>query len=139
MADIDLMIFSGRIGKIEKRETKTGKFLHRISVAVSKYDSQAKEEKTIWKAVQIWESKYVDQYAEKGQKVLIHGETREEEWTNKDGQKVKNQYCLVTKNGKIELFFNGKGNGGQSNYQKKSHPNTYNKKEEDVLEDDIPF
>jgi single-stranded DNA-binding protein len=138
MSDIDQINFTGRIGKIDRKETKTGKFVHKLSVAMNKYDSLKKEEKTIWKQVEIWNSSYIDKFASVGQKVFVSGETKEEEWTNKDGVKVKNQLCLITRGGKIELFFNGKNNS-QGSFKEDKPSNTYSKQQNDVIEDDIPF
>lgn len=96
MATFNKIIIVGYLGRDpELRYTPQGLALCKISLATTEKRKNAKgeaEDITTWFKGTIWgkQAEFANQYLHKGSQVYVEGRLRQEEWTDRDGQKRYN-------------------------------------------------
>ncbi len=109
----------------------------KLSIATSESwkdkSSGERKTKTEWHRVVIFNEGLVritEQYLKKGSKVFIEGKLQTQKYTDKDGvEKYTTEIVLQNFNGSLTML--GENNGGQAS--------TPSPKNNDVIDDDIPF
>ena len=143
---MNICIFDGRLGQEpEARTTPSGKMVCNASIAVSKRIKG--EEKTVWIPLTFWEktAELVTQYCHKGSRLLVRAEFGLQDWNDKDGNKRQSPQFTV-----FEMNFldpkpqpdNQSGNQQQNQsggYQEPMHNTPPAQKQDDFIEDDLPF
>lgn len=100
----------GRIAnEMELRYTTNQKSFNKFTIAVKR---DGKEDKTDFINCVAWNSvaEYLYKYTAKGKRIAVTGKLRQEEYTNKDGNKVKTYIVLVTGANIIDYIENTTGN-----------------------------
>lgn len=95
---INEVILVGRLtDDPELRKTKTNKSVLFFSLALNKYVN--KEKRTTYARCKVWEqgAEYLAQYAKKGNIVGVTGEIVNNEYTDKDGKKIKEMEILANR------------------------------------------
>lgn len=95
---INEVILVGRlIDDPELRKTKTNKSVLFFSLALNKYVN--KEKRTAYAKCKVWDqgAEYLAQYAKKGNIVGVTGEIVNNEYTDKDGKKIKEMEILANR------------------------------------------
>ena len=95
---INEVILVGRLtDDPELRKTKTNKSVLFFSLALNKYVN--KEKRTAYARCKVWDqgAEYLAQYAKKGNIVGVTGEIANNEYTDKDGKKIKEMEILANR------------------------------------------
>jgi single-strand DNA-binding protein len=120
-----------------KKTTKGGNY---AILSVATHRKMAKEKQTEWHKVVVWDEKLAEvlqKYTKSGSKVLLQGRLTYREWTNQEGNKVRNAEIHLDRfESKMELL-DSKGESKASHFDEegfdemvKTTPNN---------EEDIPF
>ena len=120
----------GNIGRIETKDTSTGKKVSKFSLAVSERFKDKDE--TLWLEVSAWDklAENCEKYLSKGKKVYVSGKLKSREYTGKDGTK-KGAYEVQARD---VVFLSPKEGGEQAPEPAKAQISF-----EDSSMDSIPF
>lgn len=146
MADLNLCVFIGRLGKDpEVRYTPSGDPVCNISLAVGKKwkDKQSGEtkEQTTWVNLAFWgkAAELLGQYAKKGSQLRVNGEYSVRKWQDKEGRDV---YTTEIKVQDFQLL-GGKPEGAQGGQQQAPQQRQQAPQQRPAasggMDDDIPF
>lgn len=122
MADLNLCVFIGRLGKDpEVKYTSGGDAVVNISLAVGKKwkdkHSQETKEQTTWVPINFWgkPAELIGEYARKGSQMRVNGEFSVRKYTDKDGNE---RYATEIKGQDFQLLGSRQDNeGGQDGGQ----------------------
>lgn len=116
MSSIAQATIIGNLGKKPEVKQAGERRFARFSLAVNKKAKDAQT--TSWFDVVVWDEKKVElleQYADKGTKLMVSGDLERREYTKQDGSKAYTfEVVLGRFGGNLLLLPNGQG-GGQSN------------------------
>ena len=116
MSSVNLVVFSGRVGKDpEVRATSSGKSVAVFSLAVDRGYGDRK--RTIWANVETWDktAEAVGRLVKKGARVTIVGEVDEDTWDDKNtGKKVYRTKYVAHKVDIIDFPESGKNEEASS-------------------------
>lgn len=125
---INEVILVGRLtDDPELRKTKTNKSVLFFSLALNKYVN--KEKRTAYARCKVWDqgAEYLAQYAKKGNIVGVTGEIVNNEYTDKDGKKIKEMEILANR---VQLLsMNEKKEAKETKIEE---PSFFNRKDMDV-------
>lgn len=141
---VNKAIVLGNIGKIETKETNSGK-LCRMSIATSeKWKDKATgqdKEQTEWHNIIIFGklAEVAEKYLEKGAKVYIEGSIRTTKYQAEDGtDRYSTQ--IVAREMQMLGKSQGEGKGNQPPVEAyKDIPKPYESKDDSFFDDEIPF
>lgn len=107
---------TGNVGSIETKEFSSGSFVVKFSLAEQyrKKNGDKWDKETRWHECQAWNSKFAKEYVGKGDQVIIHGSLEYDEFTDKNGNKVKKAYINVHTLEKGASKNNADGTNGNS-------------------------
>ena len=131
------VIFTGRLCKdAEIRYSADGKAVARFDFAVNRtFKREGEADADFFSCVAFGKiAETIEKYVSKGTKILIEGEVRNNNYTNKDGQKVYGTQILVNS---FE-FCESKGTGGNEVPTFKPDENGF-MSIPDGIEEDLPF
>lgn len=138
MGSINKIILVGRCkDKPEKRVTNTGIEVCTLDLCTSEKrkskDTGQTEEESQWHKIVLWDklAQLADQYIEKGSMIGIDGQIRYKSWKDKDGN-WKNRTEIQA----FSLSFLG---SPQKQMSRKEELEDQHRKNNQYLEDDIPF
>ena len=136
MSSIAQATIIGNLGKKPEIKQAGERRFARFSLAVNKKAKDAQT--TSWFDVVVWDEKKVellDQYADKGTKLMVSGDLERREYTKQDGSKGYSfEVVLGRFGGTMLLLPNGQGagqGGGASNSPARAPAN--------VADDDVPW
>jgi single-strand DNA-binding protein len=164
MGYLNKVLLIGRLGQEpEKRVTPAGHSVVNISLATSEYfKDQAgnKQDKTEWHRLVFWNrlAEILEQYCKKGSQIFVEGSLQTREWQDKDGNKKSTTEIVVRSMQMLDGKPEGGGSyqkGGQQSQSQASDPynappasfqnnqapaqGNGNVRQDDFIEDDIPF
>jgi len=93
----------GRLGKDpEMKYFESGKVVASFSIANKEWDSKAKENKTSWYNVEVWDkqAEIIGEYVKQGHKIAVSGELYTQKWQDNEGNEKSK---VVIKANKVEL------------------------------------
>ena len=110
-------IVGNLVREVELKYLPTGTALGTFSVAVNKYGKDASgntTQKVSYIDCKAWgrSAEFLSQYAQKGNKIVVHGELEQETWTAKDGGK-RNRIVINAKDVELMQAKQGGQAGGQ--------------------------
>lgn len=135
---MNVIVLSGNVGKDpEMKYFDSGKVVANFPLAVSIYDREKKENKTVWFKCAIWGKKaeFVGEYIKKGSKVIVSGSIYFEEFKDKDG----NQRTVNCVNAGDVESCDKKSDGGNNTKPKQDERYSDNEQLVEFGEDEIPF
>ena len=151
--NLNKQLLMGHLGKDpEIRYTQNGKPVATLSVATNYFkrkEGADPEKFTVWFKVVVWGDRvesYISKF-KKGDLVYVEGETREDEWEDKNGNKRKNKYVLANT---VKGIFIGKNDAVKPSNATTSIPASASKPndaiqetkqdvKQETEEDDLPF
>lgn len=94
---MNITTLSGRVGNIETKEFNGGTFVVNFSLAESyrKKNGDKWEAETRWHDCKAWNSRFAKDYIAKGDQVFVNGSLEYDEYTDKNGNKVKKAFINV--------------------------------------------
>lgn len=113
----------------EVRFTQTGKAVAEFTIAVD--SGYGDNKKTMFISCTAWESvaDRVGNNLDKGMKILVEGEWQQQNWTTREGQNRRKEYCLVktfyfceSKNKQTEQADAAKAFGGRQVFPQEEIP-----------------
>lgn len=143
MGNFNKVLLIGRLGQdVEKRVTPSGNSVVNVTLATSEYfkDKEGnKQEKTEWHQLVAWnaQAEVLERFCKKGSQIHIEGSLTTSEWIDKEENKRQTTKINVRN---IQLL-DPKGQTGNNNNSQPSQNNVSqnNAKQEEFVEDDIPF
>lgn len=127
-------IILGCIGNKEDKTLQNGTAVSKLSIATKKRVKDAQGQyvdDTTWHDVTVYgtSAKFIQQYCNKGDTVLIEGANEKQEWVGKDGKKNYRYYVNAYKVAKVK---DGKSSQGGNNQASGNNANN-------SFDDDIPW
>lgn len=138
-AYINRVTLLGNVGRDpEIRQSNQGTPCANFSVATTESwkDGDEKKERTTWTRIEAWGrvAEIVQDMVQKGTRVLVEGSLREDEWTDKDGNKRKTTKVNIGgPQGRLVVLSNGKR-------RDESHASVGQRPDgPEISDDDVPF
>jgi single-strand DNA-binding protein len=101
MKGINKQILLGRVGKlksgkVELRETGSGKKVCNFSVATNDYNDEVE-----WHKIEAWgnDAVFASRFLKQGSWVYIEGRTKDESWTDNDGNEKRGRKVVANPGG----------------------------------------
>lgn len=145
MSSLNQVSLIGRLGKDpEIRHTQGGKPIANFTLATSetwKDKSGEKQEKTEWHTIVVFNEGLcgvVERFLKKGSQVFVQGQLRTRKWEKDGVDRYTTEVVLDTFNGTLRML-GGKPEGGEGEKPKAQAKPKAEPKEEELLDDDVPF
>lgn len=133
---INKIILLGRLGKdVETRTTQSGTLVASFSIAVDRRFKKDGETECDWFNCTCFgkQAEFAEKYLKKGTKVLISGSVNNDNYTNKEGQKVYSVQIIVE-----EIEFAESKNSGESKPKEGNNDNQWMNIPDGIVEE-LPF